>query len=56
MMQTHELGISPLDRGPAFQGTGADVCIDIWNHASRISPDFSAFLGSILLFLKLYYE
>lgn len=29
MMQAHELGISPLDRGPAFQGAGADVCIDV---------------------------
>lgn len=29
MMQTHELGISPLDRGPAFPDTGANVCIDI---------------------------
>lgn len=29
-MQMHELGISPLERGPAFQAAGADVCIDIW--------------------------
>lgn len=28
-MQMHELGISPLERGPAFQAAGADVCIDI---------------------------
>lgn len=28
MMQAHELSMSPLDRGPTLQGTGADVCID----------------------------
>jgi len=51
-MQMHELGISPLERGPAFQAAGADVCIDIWIRGGRPSPDFCL----MLLFLKLFCE
>lgn len=51
MMQMHELGISPLERGPAFQAAGADVCIDVWVHAGGLSPDFC-----LMLFLKPFCE
>ena len=52
MIQTHETGISPLDWGPAFQGTGADV--EIMPVEFHLNVYF--FWGSILLFLELYYK